>query len=398
MDPLPGRRPELHTRLRQVLDQTTEDQQHWVFRAIGAPDPRAALKRLRDACTAAGIGSGIQNRMLIVLRNPGWSEGEKTQQQMRILAQSGGHSLPLIADDLRTFAALETMLAERHPDLDDWLTSRRPAGGTELLTEVLGGLVPNRTVDIPATSAPGGPRAASTAVETDPVSGSAQAGNPPVRAEGTEGGGVGRTLSVGTSASGSPDEPEPATSRIRVGVGMRSREPVEVELATLSKHTVIFAGTGSGKTVLIRRLVEECALRGVSSIVLDPNNDLARLGDPWPRPPEGWAGDDEARAKEYLAATDVVIWTPGRQGGRPLSFQPLPDLTAVYGDRASSRPRWTSPSRRSHRELVLRDRPRRPSVAKRCCVRRCAISPSTAEAISQRSFGCCPTCQSRRAG
>ncbi|MDM4784641.1 AAA family ATPase, partial [Micromonospora sp. b486] len=50
----------------------------------------------------------------------------------------------------------------------------------------------------------------------------------------------------------------------------------------------MFAGSGSGKTVLIRRLIEECALRGVSAIVLDPNNDLARLGEAWPEPPPGW--------------------------------------------------------------------------------------------------------------
>ena len=58
----------------------------------------------------------------------------------------------------------------------------------------------------------------------------------------------------------------------------------------------IFAGSGSGKTVLIRRLVEECALQGVSAIVLDPNNDLARLGDPWPEPPAGWGRGDAERA------------------------------------------------------------------------------------------------------
>ncbi|SEN27518.1 hypothetical protein SAMN05660976_07180 [Nonomuraea pusilla] len=28
----------------------------------------------------------------------------------------------------------------------------------------------------------------------------------------------------------------------------------------------------------------------------------------------------------------MAVWTPGRSGGRPLSFQPLPDFTAVAGD------------------------------------------------------------------
>jgi len=104
---------------------------------------------------------------------------------------------------------------------------------------------------------------------------------------------------------------------------------VSLDLAVLSKHTVLFAGTGSGKTVLLRRVIEESALQGVSAIVLDPNNDLARLGDGWPEPPEEWSAQDAQRAAEYLAETDVVVWTPRRQSGRPLTFRPLPDFAAV---------------------------------------------------------------------
>ncbi len=111
-----------------------------------------------------------------------------------------------------------------------------------------------------------------------------------------------------------------------------SGEPLMLGLESLRKHMTIFAGSGSGKTVLIRRLVEECALRGVSSIVLDPNNDLARLGDGWPEPPKEWAPQDRDLAAEYLASTDVVVWTPRRQAGRPLAFQPLPDFAPVRDD------------------------------------------------------------------
>jgi DNA helicase HerA-like ATPase len=95
---------------------------------------------------------------------------------------------------------------------------------------------------------------------------------------------------------------------------------------------MIFAGSGSGKTVLLRRMVEECALHGVSAIVLDPNNDLARMGDAWPERPAGWGDGDAEKAREYLANTEVVVWTPGRAGGRPLSFQPLPDFESVRED------------------------------------------------------------------
>ena len=84
--------------------------------------------------------------------------------------------------------------------------------------------------------------------------------------------------------------------------------------------------------MLIRRLVEECALRGVSSIILDPNNDLSRLGTGWPERPNGWRRSDDGRAKDYLDNTEVVIWTPRRSSGRPLAFQPLPDFPSVVDD------------------------------------------------------------------
>jgi hypothetical protein len=84
--------------------------------------------------------------------------------------------------------------------------------------------------------------------------------------------------------------------------------------------------------VLIRRIVEECAVQGVSAIVLDPNNDLARLGDAWPRPPATWGPGDADKAADYLAHTDVVVWTPRREAGRPISFQPLPNLAEVADD------------------------------------------------------------------
>nr|WP_089249528.1 DUF87 domain-containing protein [Asanoa hainanensis] len=151
------------------------------------------------------------------------------------------------------------------------------------------------------------------------------------------------------TVAGGPVDPAPTLATVRrlpVRVPREDRDPgsvmlgqsvqdgrsVSVELAALRRHAAIFAGSGSGKTVLIRRLVEECALRGVSSIVLDPNNDLARLGDPWPQPPAAWDELEVARAEAYHRSTDVVVWTPRRTAGRPLSFRPLPDFAGILDD------------------------------------------------------------------
>jgi hypothetical protein len=141
-----------------------------------------------------------------------------------------------------------------------------------------------------------------------------------------------QALAVPAQAAPAPAAAVAAEPAFVVGHGYDDDAPVPLALEALRKHTTIFAGSGSGKTVLIRRIVEECALAGVSAIVLDPNNDLARLGEEWPEPPAGWRPGDAARAKDYLTYTDVVVWTPRRNSGRPLSFQPLPDFTGVRDD------------------------------------------------------------------
>ena len=97
---------------------------------------------------------------------------------------------------------------------------------------------------------------------------------------------------------------------ILIGIAEEAGRDVTVPLEDLRRHTVVFAGSGSGKTVLIRRLIEECALKGVSAIVLDPNNDLVRFGLPWPAPPQGWLDGDAEKAATYLRDTEVVVRTP----------------------------------------------------------------------------------------
>lgn len=128
-----------------------------------------------------------------------------------------------------------------------------------------------------------------------------------------------------------PGSESPTSTSILLG-RFANGEPALIELERLRKHVALFAGSGSGKTVVLRRLIEECALQGVSSIVLDPNNDLARLGQPWPRRPESWSDQDDERASAYFEGTEVVVWTPRVLKGRPVSFQPLPDFGSVVED------------------------------------------------------------------
>ncbi|MCG8914314.1 DUF87 domain-containing protein [Actinokineospora sp. PR83] len=283
-----ARNGELHAWLTRTIDEASDLEEHWAFRVISASHPVAVLKRFRVARSAMGLRQGAENRHLILLRNDDWSPGTKTQAEIKEFDAAGGLRLELPAEDVRTFWALKEMFAKGGKELHEWLVHRRPAGQSMLLSAVL----PEK---------PSGQRADGT--HPPPTSGKTA-----VTAEVTGDG------------------------EITLGVEIDSGEPVRVALSALRKHTAVFAGSGSGKTVLLRRVVEECALLGVSAIVLDPNNDLARLGDPWPQAPDAWGQGDVEAARRYLAETDVVVWTPGRASGRPLAFRPLPDFAGVLDD------------------------------------------------------------------
>ncbi|MGU3499471.1 helicase HerA domain-containing protein [Mycobacterium sp. C31M] len=285
-DPPPGSHVVLHARLRQTLDAATDDERHWAFRAIGATNAVAAQNRIKKVLSATGLHNGGDRRSLFLLRNSPWPSGPKTEALIRDFETQGGRTLTLSDDDIRTMTALRDLIDDDVAGLTGWLRARRPAHGITLLREALNlnGDTPTQIIEEPAETIDDGPEF-----------------------------GAGR-------------------DKMPLGIDVRSQATVAIDLAAMRKHVAIFAGSGSGKTVLIRRLVEEAALRGVSSIVLDPNNDLSRLGSAWPTPPTGWRRADNDRAREYLDNTDVVIWTPRRSTGRPLAFQPLPDFASVLDD------------------------------------------------------------------
>ncbi|GIF76979.1 helicase HerA domain-containing protein [Asanoa siamensis] len=532
LDPQPGTKPALHGRLRHSLDEQTEDEAHWAFRAVSARHPVAALNRIRNASTAAGLTEGVAKRKLFFLRNEPWSGGARTTEVIETFSRAGGRTLAFPPTDVAALMALRELLRERgYETLRPWFAARRPADEISFLREALAGAgslpaaVPPSAAAPSPTSAPGGDAGGSevpaasdrvtpggiSAAEARPTAGRAGApgsmsaeGAPgwgrvpaagPPSAEGAPGSGRasaagsmpaegvpawGRVAAPGSAsaegapgsgrgpAAGSmpaervpawgrvaapgstsaedargsgrapapgsmPTEGSPASGRgaaagamsaadvaasgrgpvsagegvswanrhsapgvrpagdaapasdrfaapsatpawrgethtsttpegtsaageavpapvvmlptaravgvrqdgpdrLTLGQSVQNGRPVGIDLAALRRHAAIFAGSGSGKTVLIRRLVEECALRGVSAIVLDPNNDLARLGDPWPERPAQWDDIDAARAAAYHRQTDVVVWTPRRSSGRPLSFRPLPDFAAIADD------------------------------------------------------------------
>ncbi|MEU5152938.1 ATP-binding protein [Glycomyces sp. NPDC021274] len=197
-----------------------------------------------------------------------------------LFKRGGGRMVQADHHDLRVFAALKALRNEAPSGLRAWLAKARPAGSTRLMQEIF----------------------------------DEHGGQPPPIAP--------PTLDLPVAVS---------DKQISFGA-LEDGDDAAIDLEALRKHVAVFAGSGSGKTVLLRRLIEETALRGVSSIVLDPNNDLARLKLPWPSSPSGWTASDHGKADEYFKAVEVVVWTPRVEKGRPISFQPLPDFGAVLDD------------------------------------------------------------------
>ncbi|CCH28389.1 ATP-binding protein [Actinosynnema sp. NPDC047251] len=287
---------EVHAQLLHTVNEDLDTDERWGFRLIASAHGNHVLRRMRKVRDAARFGTHKRRLVLIYNGGKGWT-GRQTRVELAELEQAGGRRVEISDDDLRTFSALKEMSSTQTHQLLAWLVARKPASRMTFLREIL----------------PGPGRSAASHQETRPPPPGEPTTPPP--------GGPATPPSGDRTAPLSPTE---------IVLGMDGE--IRIELESLRKHAIVFAGSGSGKTVLLRRIVEECALRGVSAIVLDPNNDLARLGDAWPRPPADWLPGDVGVAAEYLANVEVVVWTPGRTGGRPLSFHPLPDFAEVRGD------------------------------------------------------------------
>jgi len=140
-------------------------------------------------------------------------------------------------------------------------------------------------------------------------------------------------------------------------------EPLLVDARRFTTHAVCVGMTGSGKTGLLIDLIEEAALDGIPTLVIDPKGDLANVllsfpnlapGDflPWleedaakregisleelaARTAKKWteglaaSGQSPERIGRLRAAVDMAVYTPGSRAGRPLAM--LESLEAPTG-------------------------------------------------------------------
>jgi hypothetical protein len=306
--------PALHARVRQIFTAQNDRERHLCVRALWKDNPIAFQARLTAALTASGIDREIEFRKLLLVRNTPVPSGAKTNALMTKARSAGAQMISASEEDLRALAALASMRAaqgEKRDAFEQWLRARKPASQLAVMRPVMDWL--GRAPPV-AASAP-------APLPTKPV---------------TQGPAALPTKPANQEPAAPPAVPvapvRPARPALAIGhqiIGEKRAAPQTIPAEDLRQHVVVLAGAGSGKTVLLRRLIEESALLGIPSIVVDGANDLARLGEAWPARPEGFTDEDAEKAVRYHAQTDVVVWTPGRANGNPLHLSLLPDFSAV---------------------------------------------------------------------
>ena len=111
--------------------------------------------------------------------------------------------------------------------------------------------------------------------------------------------------------------------RINIGyIGEKKENRLLYPIEGLIKHFISLGSSGSGKTVLTKIIIEEAALKGIPSIIIDPQGDLASLAQI----------NNETQLKKHnlllnnaikLSKVPVKIFTPASSKGIPLSVNPL---------------------------------------------------------------------------
>ncbi len=314
------KRPALHVRLTFTFHSEGDLEKHYCFRVVEHAHALSVQARLRAAMTASGIDKRLPFRHLFILRSAEFPSGKVTNELKVRFFADGGKCIAATEDDLRTFIALRELKASGDDGFTAWLQAAKPLCNTAFFKQI--GLCPppfsatafarpNAGKSTAQPSATPAKSPADRAVDASPVGHEEATAKPGVH-----------------SPAAKPRQEASIPLGRRIEAGGEGR-PENLAAHLLTRHTAIFAGSGSGKTVLLRRLVEEAALLGIPSIVLDTNNDLARLGQAWPAPPLVFKDEDAHRAKRYKKRVEVVIWTPGLAGGRALNLAVLPDLTVA---------------------------------------------------------------------
>jgi len=326
----------LHARLRLILHNDNEREEHYCVRCIQKANHAAFKTRLKAAITHAGIDRTLSFRKLTIVRRGPFPGGKETQNLIAEFQSKGGKFHNPADEEIRILFALNGLLHHNDPRLTAWLMARKPLDALRLGEILANGSLFASIAETTSNVKPGSPKPPNPEkAKTESVE--PRSNSTPELASSAS------TLTtqkptIVPSPVGSTTNPTALAvdnSVLIIGQKIigpdRYGEGVGPPLASLAKHTVVLAGAGSGKTVLLYRLVEEAALRGIPSVVVDCANDLCSFDEPKDSSPH-WQPGDEILARRFRESSEMILWTPGKESGNPLTLQPLPDFDAVRGD------------------------------------------------------------------
>ncbi len=106
-------------------------------------------------------------------------------------------------------------------------------------------------------------------------------------------------------------------------IGRSKNKRFLYSLENLKKHFFAFGSSGSGKTVLSKAIIEEAALNGIPSIIIDLQGDLSSLAISGKEEDIKKHGLDPSVLEKFRDNVNVTIFTPISAKGIPVCINPL---------------------------------------------------------------------------
>ena len=113
-------------------------------------------------------------------------------------------------------------------------------------------------------------------------------------------------------------------SKLHLGTSRdNKKEEIVLPLDSLKRHFAALGASGSGKTVLVKVLLEECIRNEVPTIIVDIQGDLASLAMVADKKEVQSKGVPGSYVDDYRKKAEIAIFTPASTKGIPISMNPL---------------------------------------------------------------------------
>lgn len=337
----------LHSRIRLIDRHQGDREQQFSFRVLEHTHFASFTARLKAAMTESGIDSNLGFRQLTILRASPAPTGKKTLEFIQSAKTKGTVFLEITDEMIRTLYAMDQLSKLPPIGFERWLKERQVLSRLTLYSRIADAVALRNSMELKGEPQPEQSESQDAKIHPTQVTMDIEPAsltdtlNLGCELKEWVQSGLEKVPTLATHTTPSELEnhqDDPTTQKERYAAtkngdsqnrdiiigSYQNGAKLEARLSaeTLKSHSFIVAGSGAGKTVLMKSILESAALSGISSIVFDIGNDLAALGD---RPP---TASNNSLTSEYFRKVDVVVWTPGNNTGNPLHIDLLPDFSA----------------------------------------------------------------------